>query len=73
MTHAYPDPTADNPTWQAVDVAACEPLPRPVTLQEIKSWPELAQWELVRLPRLSVMPVPEQAWRMVMEAAQLES
>ncbi|HHW98698.1 MAG TPA: EVE domain-containing protein [Firmicutes bacterium] len=69
MTLAYPDPTADDPKWQAVDVAARDPLPRPVTLQEIKSWPELAQWELVRLPRLSVMPVPEQAWRMVMEAA----
>lgn len=69
MTLAYPDPTADDPKWKAVDVAAREALARPVTLQEIKSWPELADWELVRLPRLSVMPVPERAWQMVLAAA----
>lgn len=69
MTLAYPDPTADGPKWQAVDVVAREALPRPVTLQETKSWPELAEWELVRLPRLSVMPVPEHAWQIVLAAA----
>lgn len=69
MSLACPDPTADDPKWQAVDVAPREALAHPVTLQEIKSWPELAEWELVRLPRLSVMPVPEQAWQMVLLAA----
>ena len=70
MASAYPDPTSDDPKWQAVDVAAREALARPVTLKEVKSWPELADWELVRLPRLSVMPVPKQAWQMVLAAAQ---
>lgn len=43
--------------YVAVKVKAGEPLPRAVTLKEIKADPAFSEWELVRLPRLSVMPV----------------
>jgi predicted RNA-binding protein with PUA-like domain len=51
----------------AVEVEAVRALPRPVTLAELKEVPELAAWELVRLPRLSVMPVTEAQWARVQE------
>ncbi len=50
----------------AVTVQAVAALPRPVALAEIKDDPALADWELVRQPRLSVMPVTEAQWRRVM-------
>jgi predicted RNA-binding protein with PUA-like domain len=63
------DPQSDpeDPKAVAVEVAAGEALPRPVTLAEIKGDALLADWELVRLPRLSVVPVTEDQWRRVAE------
>ncbi|MBP7146413.1 MAG: EVE domain-containing protein [Acidobacteria bacterium] len=58
----YPDPDADDPRLVALDVVPVAALARPVSLAEIKREPELADFELVRLPRLSVMPVSEQQW-----------
>ncbi len=57
-----PDPQADDPRLVVVDVAPVERLPNPVTLARIKSTPELQDWELVRLARLSVMPVSAAQW-----------
>ncbi len=54
---AYPDPTADEDGWAAVDLAPVEPLPRPVTLAQIKADPALKEIALVRQSRLSVMPL----------------
>jgi predicted RNA-binding protein with PUA-like domain len=54
---AFPDATADEPGWVAVELAAGAPLARPVTLAEIKTEPALAQMALLRLSRLSVQPV----------------
>lgn len=59
---AYPDPKKGSPKLLVIDLAAVAPLPRPVTLAEIKTSPKFAGWELVRLPRLSVMPVPPEHW-----------
>ncbi len=73
MTLPFPDPKADDPKLVVFDVSPRQKLPRPVTLKEVKSWPELADWELVRLPRLSVMPVPDQAWDMVLNASHTDS
>lgn len=64
---AYPDPTQKNPRFVVVDLAADRPLARPVTLAEIKANPRFAGFELVRLPRLSVMPVTAAHWS-VLEA-----
>lgn len=65
----YPDPTASDGRWQAVDVEAVRPLPRPVTLAEIKADPAFAGWELVRISRLSVMPVPDPLWERILAMA----
>jgi len=54
---AYPDPTAGEDGWVAVDLAPVEPLPRPVTLAQIKADPALKEIALVRQSRLSVMPL----------------
>ncbi len=55
----------DDPKNVSVEVSAGRQLPRPVTLAEIKSDPALADWDLVRLSRLSVVPVTEVQWRRV--------
>ncbi len=54
---AFPDQTADEDGWVAVELKAVAPLARPVTLDEIKREPALAKMALVRIGRLSVQPV----------------
>lgn len=54
---AYPDPTADEDGWVAVDLAPVEALPAPVTLAQVKADAALQQIALVRQSRLSVMPL----------------
>ena len=68
---AAPDPTDDTGRWDCVRVRAVEPLPRPVTLAEIKARPELAGMALVRQSRLSVSEVSEAEWRIVREMGRL--
>ncbi|QBS37635.1 EVE domain-containing protein [Thermaerobacter sp. FW80] len=70
---AYPDPTDPSGRWVAVDLKARLRLPRPVTLVQIKADPAFKDWELVRNPRLSVMPVPEPLWERIMRMAGLGS
>ncbi len=62
---AYPDPTAETGPWLCVDLRAVGPMPRPVTLAQVKAEPALAGMALVRLSRLSVGPVSEAEWRHV--------
>jgi len=62
-----PDAEEDDPKSVVVEVEPVRALARAVSLAEIKEDPLLAGWELVRLPRLSVMPVSEQQWRRVEE------
>ena len=54
---AFPDTTADEPGWVAVELKAVAPLARPVTLAQVKAEPKLAAMALIRLSRLSVQPV----------------
>jgi|SRR5882724_11103219 len=54
---AFPDPTADEPGWVAVELKAVKPLAHPVTLEQIKAEPALAEIALVRRGRLSVSPL----------------
>jgi|ERR1043166_2753227 predicted RNA-binding protein with PUA-like domain len=54
---AYPDSTATEGDWSAVDLAPEKPLPQPVTLDEIKRNPRLQEMTLLRLSRLSVQPL----------------
>lgn len=54
---AFPDDTADEPGWVAVELKALHPLAHPVTLTQIKVEPALAKMVLLRISRLSVQPV----------------
>lgn len=54
---AFPDKTAEEPGWVAVEIMAVQPLAKPVTLAEIKTVPVLANIALLRQSRLSVMPL----------------
>jgi predicted RNA-binding protein with PUA-like domain len=63
---AYPDPTVEPGTkggWVCVDMKAVGPMPKPVTLAEIKANPDFAELALVRMSRLSVMPVSAEHWK----------
>jgi predicted RNA-binding protein with PUA-like domain len=64
---AYRDPTATEGDWSAVDLAPVKALPRPVTLSEIKKTPRLQKIQLVRLSRLSVMPLTGADFRVIMQ------
>lgn len=66
---AYPDAQADDPALLAVDLATPEALVRPVRLTELRSERALADWELLRIPRIHVLPVPARAWRRVLALA----
>jgi predicted RNA-binding protein with PUA-like domain len=67
VSDPYPDPKGKDPKLAVVDLAPVRRLPRPVTLAAVKQQKAFAAWELVRLPRLSVMPVPEPIWRRLLE------
>jgi predicted RNA-binding protein with PUA-like domain len=60
VTDAYPDPRDGRLT--VFDLEAEGRLPRPVTLAEVKADAAFAAFPLVRMPRLSVMPVGEAEW-----------
>jgi predicted RNA-binding protein with PUA-like domain len=58
----YPDPTDESGRFGMVDIKAVKPLPRPVTLDEIKAEPGLRAMILVNNSRLSVQPVTDAEW-----------
>ena len=62
-----PDPKDDDPNAVVVVVEPVRAFARPVPLAQIKDDAALAEWELVRMPRLSVMPVSRAQWRRVEE------
>jgi predicted RNA-binding protein with PUA-like domain len=63
-------PDGPDGAWVKVPVAPVRPLPRPVTLAEIKAKPRLAAMELLRQSRLSVAPVRPEEWAIVLEMAE---
>ena len=63
---AHPDSTAgDDARWDCVDIRALAPLARPVTLDDCKADPRLAQMVLVKNSRLSVQPVTPEEWQVI--------
>jgi len=68
---SYPDPTSDNDAWVVVDFKPFKKLKKPVPLSAIKADPHLAQMALVRLGRLSVQPVTEEEWQIVLKMADM--
>jgi predicted RNA-binding protein with PUA-like domain len=70
VKEAYQDPTTDDDRWVAVDIAPVRRLPKPVSLTQIKADKRLADMALVRIGRLSVQPVTDKEWKVVMELAE---
>ena len=68
---AYKDTTAKEEDWSAVDLAPLKPLKRPVTLAEIKANPALKKIALVRQSRLSVMPLTERDFQLILKMSAL--
>ena len=66
---AFPDPTADDPRWVAVELAPVKALKAPVTLEQIKAVPELKEIPLLRQSRLSVMPLEKAAFDRILALA----
>jgi predicted RNA-binding protein with PUA-like domain len=66
---AYQDPTTDDDRWVAVDLAPARRLAKSVTLEKIKADKRLADMALVRIGRLSVQPVTDREWKIVLEMA----
>jgi predicted RNA-binding protein with PUA-like domain len=64
---AYPDPKGKDPRLVVVDLEPQQRLPRPVTLVEVKAGAEFGNFELVRMGRLSVMPVSPARWRKLLQ------
>jgi predicted RNA-binding protein with PUA-like domain len=65
MGDAYSDPNDKAGKAAVVDVAPVKKLARPVTLKEIKADPAFKDFALVRISRLSVMPVSDIEWRRI--------
>ena len=63
----YPDPTDPAGRFGMVDVKLVKPLPRPIELKEVKEDPRLQHLALVRQSRLSVMPIDEAAWKILLQ------
>jgi predicted RNA-binding protein with PUA-like domain len=70
---AYADPGDKTGKQAVVDVGPVRKLPRPVTLAEIKSDPAFADFALVRISRLSVMPVNDAQWKRIERLSLTES
>ena len=63
----YPDPKRDDPKLVVVDIVPVRALTTPVTLAQIKSDPFFSGWDLLRMSRLSFMPVPEPIWEKILK------
>ena len=62
VSDPYEDPKKDDPRLFVFDIKPVKKLKRPVTLKEVKADKKYEQYDLVRLPRVSVMPVPKEYW-----------
>lgn len=67
---AYPDPTAEKGDWSAIDIVPVKRLERAVSLKEIKQHPELQDIALIKQSRLSVMPVTDMQFEVIMKLAE---
>jgi predicted RNA-binding protein with PUA-like domain len=70
IKNPYPNPKEANKRFVVVDVKYKKHLKRPVTLDELKVNQKFSNWELIRISRLSVMPVPESIWNEILKLSQ---
>ncbi len=69
IKEAYPDPTTDDDRWVAVDLKPVRKLKNTVSLDAIKKEKKLTEMALVRISRLSLQPVSDTEWKIVMRMA----
>ena len=67
VKEAYEDPTTTEEAWVVVDLKPLKKLKAPVSLQQIKAETRLKDMALLRLSRLSVQPVTDEEWEIVLE------
>lgn len=67
IAESHPDSTTDDPRWDCVDIKAVKAMPKPVTLEMCKVEPRLSDMVLVNNTRLSVQPVTDAEWRVILE------
>ena len=70
VTEFYQDPTTDDDRWVVVDFAPKQKLKKPVSLEEIKKVPELAEMILLKISRLSVQPVSKNEFDHIMKMSE---
>ena len=73
IAEAHPDSTTEDDRWECVDIKALESATTPVTLDQIKEDPRLAEMVLVKNSRLSVQPVTEEEWQVICGLAGLSA
>jgi len=66
---SYPDTSSEQEGWVMVDLAAVKKLKKPVTLSQVKADKRLSEMALIKLSRLSVQPVREEEWEIIMSMA----
>lgn len=69
VSKAYPDPKLNDIKRLVIDIRAVRKLPQPITLTQIKQDEKMKGFELLRLPRLSIVPVLPQHWQRLLELA----
>ena len=62
ITNPYPNPEEDNDRFVAVNVKFKKKFQKPVSLEQMKKEKSFKNWELLRIGRLSIMPVPKSIW-----------
>ena len=70
--HYDPKSSPVNPIWYMVDISPVKKLPREISLTEIKSIPDLSQMILVRQSRLSVQPVTDEEYDLILKLAEVD-
>ena len=70
ISNPYPNPEEENKRFVVVDVKFKKLLKTPVTLDSIKKQKKFKDWELLRISRLSVMPVPKIIWDYIIKMSQ---
>jgi len=70
VSNPYPNPKEEKERFIVVDVMYKKSLKRPITLDELKKQKTFKNWDLLRISRLSVMPVPKDIWDVIIKISQ---
>jgi predicted RNA-binding protein with PUA-like domain len=71
ISESYVDPKLNDPKRAVFDIKAVRSLPQPVTLAQIKQDPDFEGFDLIRISRLSVVPVSEAHWQKILKLAEV--